>query len=131
MIVKINSTDKYYSIAKDWWEGHQFPILPRTMLPKKVMVRYNDNNEETHMIFIYHTDSELCWIGFPVSNPLLDRESKKGGLLNLIKGTIEYCKQSGFSHIFTTSPIIPIQEKLKESGFILGDNQVNHYIKNL
>ncbi len=128
-MISVHKTDTIYSTAVDWWKGHNFPNISRDMLPETAIVSTNKEGDKTHMMFLYHTDSNLCWIAFPISNPKLSRDSKKGNLASIMKGAVAYCKELGFKYIFTTSPITSVQEKLIDAGFQTGDKEVNHYIK--
>lgn len=131
MTVQVGNTKDYYDLVTQWWVGHKFPIVPVDMLPEHLFVTYNSSGELTHFMFIYHTNSNLCWLAFPVSNPNLSKEDRKGCLEGMMKASVEYCKQMGFRYIFTTSPVESIQSKLTSVGFELGDEGVNHYIKML
>ena len=128
MIVNKYNTLEVYDKIIDWWKGHNFPPLSIDFLPEECFI-ISDNNLELYAMFFYHTNSNLCWIAFPVSNPLICKEDKKNGLELLTKGIIEYSKQCGYKYVFTTSPVKIIQETLLKEGFILGDENVNHYIK--
>lgn len=130
MIVNKYNTVEVYDKIIDWWKGHNFPPLSIDFLPEECFI-ISDNNLELYAMFFYHTNSNLCWIGFPVSNPNVHSEFKKDGLEKLIKGMLEYSKQCGYKFMFTTSPIKPVQKALMNLEFVLGDEQVNHYIKNI
>lgn len=129
MTVQIGNTRDYYDMLSQWWKGHKFPIVASDMLPEKIMLTRNNDNVLTHAMFVYETNSDLCWLAFPVSNPSLTRPQKKGCLEAMMKASIEYCKQLGFKYVFTTSPVEAIQTKLTSVGFQLGDENVNHYLK--
>ena len=128
MKVKNVKTNMFYPTMKAWWEGHNFPVLDRNFLPEEVFVCYN-GHIAIYSICFYHTDSGLCWIGFPVSNPDVDKETKEGGFSNLLEAVSEYAKQCGYNFMFTTSPIKHVQDILVSSDFNLGDENVNHYLK--
>lgn len=122
-------TSLVYELLADWWEGHKFPVLPLNALPKKCIIIQNQNEISTHAIFPYTTDSDICWIAYPVSNPHIDKKEKEGGLESLIKFASEYAKENKFTYAFTTSPLQKVQEALLLDGYQIGDTNVNHYLK--
>ena len=128
MKVKNIKTGEFYPTLKSWWEGHNFPVLDINFLPEEVFVCYN-GDIAIYAICFYHTDSGLCWVGFPVSNPFVGKETKEDGFEKIMTAVSEYAKQAGYNYIFTTSPIKYVQDILLETGFNLGDSNVNHYLK--
>lgn len=128
MTVKSILTEDFYGTLKLWWEEHKFPTLDISFLPEQFFVCYN-GHVATHAMCVYQTDSGLCWTAFPTSNPLISHETKQGGLDVLMEGVTRYAKEEGYKYIFTTSPVKRVQEALVASGFNLGDENVNHYIK--
>lgn len=128
MIVKNYKTEDIYDTVVSWWVGHSFPPLSIDFLPTECFIISNEG-KQLYAMFFYHTNSNLCWFAFPVSNPDLTKEEKGNGLLKLIEGMTEYAVQNGYKFIFTTSPVKPVQDCLLENGFQLGDVNVNHYVK--
>lgn len=128
MTVRKVSTEVFYPTLKEWWTEHNFPLLGLDFLPQTVFVCYS-GFIATHAILFYNTDSGLCWIAFPTSNPFLESEAKDGGLETLLKGVSEYAKVNNYQYIFTTSPVEKVKEALLKTGFNLGDENVNHYLK--
>lgn len=127
---KILRTSDIYSDLTKWFEGHDFPIIDQGFLSDEIMVCFC-NNVPAYTINIYHTNSELCWIAFPLSNPFLSKDEKKGGFDFLFEECIKFAKECGYKYIFTTSPVEIVQNKLIEHGFTIGDVNVNHYIKKI
>lgn len=128
MIVKRHNTIDVYDKIVKWWEGNSFPPLSIKFLPESCFI-VTDNDLELYAIFLYYTDSGLCWMGFPVVNPDTKKEERGEGLKILIEGVTEYAKQIGFNYVFTTSPLKKVQDCFTENGYVLGDENVNHYIK--
>lgn len=128
--MQINNYHKseVYERISTWWGKHNFPILDISFLPEQCFITSNET-KELHACFLYETDSDLCWVAFPVSNPEATREEKEGSLEMLFKGMEEYAKHHKFKYIFTTSPHPVIQNNLIKVGYSLGDENVNHYLK--
>lgn len=131
IVVNNVKLEEIYDTLLAWWKGHNFPALSPDFLSDEVFVCYNDDSEPTYSICLYHTNSNLCWVGFPVSNPNLSKEDKEGCFDALIQAVLDYSRQAGYKFVFTTSPVKVVQDKLLNFGFDEGDVQVNHYIKKL
>lgn len=122
------STKDFYPILEYWWERHHFTAVSRGILPPEVFV-VSKGETPIYSMFLYETNSGLCWIAWPLSNPDVSKTEKEGGLDFLIKKVSEYAKEKGFIVSFTTSPVRPVQESLKREGYQEGDVKVNHYLK--
>ncbi len=122
-----NTVDFYPTMVK-WWQGHNFPPLPLGFLPQKVFI-YNNGEQDTYCCTMYKTDSLLAWVAWQISNPEL--ESKKDELKEVFLSIEKYAKELGYKLLFTTSKHSTVINKLTESGFIVGDNKVNHYLKEI
>lgn len=121
-------TEEIYNMLKDWWVGNNFQVVSPSILPNTTFICYNGNGEPTYAMCFYHTDSKLCWVGWQIKNP--DKSiSKEGCFEFLFKGVEEYAKQEGYHILFTTSNTPPVEKVLSESGFSIGDTDVNHYLK--
>ena len=132
MKVKLIKTEEFYPTMVEWWKGHNFPVVSPSILPNTSLVCYNDEDEETYSLCIYNTDSNLCWVGWEISNPNLSKESKEGCLSFLFKKAEEYAKYLGYQVIFTTSVNDSIEKVLLENNyFTKGDRNTNHYLKEL
>lgn len=129
MKVLKHETKQFYNIMCDWWEQHEFPQVPLSMLPTDVFVCYNDDSEPIYSVNVYLTNSSLCWLGWQISNK--NNKNKQNGLTYLIEKVTSFLEVEGYLHIFTTSNTKPVIKSLEECDYLLGDENVNHYIKNL
>lgn len=137
--VRQESTEDFYNTVKDWWnnksilyEGKRisYPIIPIPILPKTVFIVSNDG-EDLYCMFFYHTDSRLAWIAYPTSNPFVEKAKREGALDYLTLEVEKYAKEEGYYLLFTTSPVKPVQDCLMRVGFVVGDETVNQYYKQL
>ena len=128
MRVEQNLTREIYGMMKDWWIGNKFQVVSPSMLPQTTFVCYNDDDEPIYTTCFYHTDSNLCWFGWELKNP--DKSvDRAGGLKYLLESMEEHARQQGYQIMFTTSHTQPIEKILSEVGFVVGDTNVNHYLK--
>ena len=130
MKIEIRKSDSFYPTLKSWWVEHDFPEIVKEVLPQDVIVVVKEHTAIYAAAF-YHTDSALCWIAFPTSNPFASKKAKKGGLEALISAAEEYAKECGYKVIFTTSGTKAIENVLVDSDFSLGDVKVNQYLKGI
>lgn len=127
MKIKLIKTEDFYETMKEWWDKHDFTHVSPSMLPENTFVVYNNKGVPTHSICFYNTDSELCWLGFPISNK--EVEEKQDCFYFLMKGVEKYAKKLGYRLLFTTSENPAVQHILTKSNYVIGDINVNHYIK--
>lgn len=126
--VKQHSKNEFYPIYCKWLEGHNFPAISELVLPENVFVFYSDD-VPCYCIWLYFTDSKLCWIAFPASNKNVNFKKREKGLEFLMNHVLSYCKKKKIKMVLTTSNTSPVIESLKNSGFETGDQGVNHYYK--
>tara|TARA_R110000782_G_scaffold72530_3_gene145237 strand:+ start:70 stop:465 length:396 start_codon:yes stop_codon:yes gene_type:complete len=131
MEVKLIHTETFYNTMKYWWDGHKFGHVSPDMLPMSTFVCFNSDGTPVYSTCFYNTDSNLCWIGWQLSNPYVDKDKREGCFDYLLKEIEEYSKGMGYKIMFTTSNTPPVESLLLSSGFLQGDTNVNHYIKNI
>jgi len=130
--VKTHTRQEFYHVYKSWCENHNFPPIPMVWCPETVFVAYNGETP-THSCFFWHTDSALALIGFPASNKLANSELKVGGLEFLYGKICEFAKENHYVSVCTYVHLErpTISDALKENNFILGDEGMANFIKNL
>lgn len=120
----------FYETFCKWLAGHNFPEINQQILPENVFVCYEDD-VPIYCIWVYFTDSKLCWIAWPASNKNVNYKRKENGLRFLMETVSKYCKKKKIQIILTTSGTESIIEPLLKSGFEIGDTGINHYTKRL
>lgn len=123
-----HSKAEFYPIYCKWLEGHDFPIINGAILPENVFTCYADE-VPIYCIWLYFTDSKLCWVAFPASNKNVNYKKKIGGMEFLLNAVLKYCKRKKIETVITTSSTEAIIEPLLKAGFSIGDTGVNHYVK--
>ncbi len=119
---------EFYPTMVKWWEGHNFPPLPVVFLPEKVFI-FNNGKEDTYCCTMYKTDSLLAWVAWQISNP--DVKSNSNELKEIFITITNYAKELGYKLLFTTTKHETVIDKLLETDFNIGDNNVNHYLKSI
>lgn len=131
MKVKLIKTKDFYPTMKDWWTGQGEAHVSPSMLPENTLVVFNDKAQPTHSVCFYNTDSNLAWIGWQLANPIIQKEDKVGCFSFLFEEVERYAKFLGYHILFTTSDTPAVVGTLSKRGFMTGDENVNHYIKNI
>lgn len=129
-IVKKHSKDEFYETFCKWLEQHSFPQINDLILPNNVFVCYNEEIP-IYCVWLYFTDSKLCWMAFPASNKGINYKKKIGGMEFLLNSVSKYCKRKKILTLITTSNTESIIEPLLKSGFTVGDTNINHYLKKI
>lgn len=131
MEVKLIRTESFYDTMRYWWDGHKWAHVSPAMLPETTFVCFNEEGKPVYSMCFYNTDSHLCWLGWQLSNPYLDMKEKEGCFDFLFKEVEKYSKEMGYQVMFTTSKTPVVIDTLKGNGYLEGDINVNHYIKNI
>jgi len=126
--VKKQATDSFYETFKGWLSEHKFPEISRLILPENVFVCYSDG-EPVYSTFFYFTDSKLAWVGFPASNKNIPYKNREKGLEFLMEYIVKYAKRKKMAMIITTSGTEAVIKACNGAGFLLGDENVNHYLR--
>lgn len=139
MKVRKELTKDFYETVLSWWGKHKilvgdkripFPAIPIAFLPQNVFVA-SDNGKDLYSCFLYHTDSGLCWLAYPVSNLETTKEEREGALEFLFNEMEIYAREQGYFLMFTTSPVKAVANALKGVGYVEGDVLVTQYLKHL
>lgn len=129
--VKKHSKEHFFDTYIKWCIEHKFPTITIDWFPENVFVSYNENDEPCYCCWFWHTDSKLAWIGFPCSNKQVKFRDREGGLDALYEYISKYAKKKNYTTIITTSGREETDRVCKNTGYVLGDENVNHYLKNL
>ena len=127
-IVRKHNKSEFYPIFVKWLESHKFPIITDLWLPENVFVCYVDEIP-CYCIWFYHNDAKLTHIGWPASNKNVSYKKRQGAFDNLLEYVEKYAKRKGYVTLFTTSNTESVVNVLNKSGYVVGDENVNHYFK--
>ena len=128
--INTKCVNKYvvYNRYVGFCKKRDFAIVPLEALPVNIFAGYY-NGDVVYMLPIYKTDSDFCVLGFPVSDPDCPREVRDIAKLSIMKFAQKYMKELGFNRMITTSGTAPIVKLLEDTGFQLGDEDINQYVK--
>lgn len=68
------------------------------------------------------------WIAFPASNKNVNYKQRIGGMEFLLEHIKNYAKKKGIMTLFTTSSTTSVVDSLTNTGFEVGDKNVNHFL---
>ena len=129
--VKKHSKEEFYPEFCRLLDLHHFPKISDKVLPELAFAIYNEDGIILYSFWIFRTDSLLAWLAFPVSNKAIPYKKREGAFEFLLEQISNYAKKKGILTLFTTSNTEGVVKPLLKSGFDLGDQLVNHYIKPL
>ena len=101
-------------IAK-WWESWGWDVLPEMALPTTGIIVTNEG-EDIAAVFLYKTDSCVCWAEHFVVNKGASREARKGGIDFLIKTVMEEAKSQGFAIMMASMQHDGLIAKMIDAG---------------
>lgn len=108
--------EKHYGQVVEWWQGHQWPVVPPAVLPKTGLIVPGFAAG-----FLYKTDSNLAWLEWAVVNPQSDRILRREALDAVLGGLFEEAKKAGFEAVFTSVSHPGLIERYKKLGFSVSD----------
>lgn len=101
-------------IAK-WWESWGWDVLPEIALPTTGIIVTNEG-EDIAAVFLYKTDSCVCWAEHFVANKTASRDARKGGVEFLIRTVMEVAKEQGFMMMMASMQHKGLIGKMMEAG---------------
>jgi hypothetical protein len=125
--VELIPIEYFYPTYVLWCKEHKFPFTKIGNIEDSFVCFAGE--EPIYSTFFWSTKSKMCVMGFPVSNPKVSYKDRDGGLEYLIEEISNYAKEKGFSFMWTTSATKRVIDSLDKSGFILGDTNINQYVK--
>lgn len=118
--------EQNYEMLVEWWKGHNWGIIPYSMLPKIGFIV-----EDTVAGFIYSTDSEICLIEWIISDPKSEKLKRKECVDILLKTLCSTAKEMGFKIGYTYTKNKGLIENLEKNLFEKTDFDVIHFIRRL
>ena len=128
--VLLHEKSEFYPTYVKWCEMHDFPPMIFDCLPNTVFVCYS-LNVPVYCVWLWNTDSGICWIGFLTSNKQVEYTQREGGIALLIEESKIYAKSVGYNSLFITSGDEIIIKELEKSGFVEADVNINQYYFNV
>lgn len=125
-VVSVNLEQDYPDLEK-WWKDWGWPPFPKEFLPQGVMVKYGD--DKVCAVFLYETNTPICWVENYISNKVLPKEVRDEGLNLLIETALEIAKDKGFKVVMSAVKHNNLSKRLMSKGFIESDTGLTNYIR--
>jgi len=116
--------DKHYDTICSWWEKHQWPKIPLTMLPQTGYIV-----DDLCAGFLYQTDSNIAWLEFIISNPESTKDDRSKALDILIDRLSEDARGMGFTMIFSSINHSNLINKYEKNGFNIADKNMTNMVR--
>jgi hypothetical protein len=117
---------KHYAIICEWWNAQKFPIVPLHNLPQMgVVALFND--KPAAAVWIYKTDSAVCWIGFPVASPEIRKAERAAAIAGMISGAKMAAKLMGYQSAIMSLRNQCLESRIQRQGFKPTDRGVTLY----
>ncbi len=120
--------DSHYKIICSWWDAHKWPSIPMESLPQTGIIITIDG-EPICAVWLYKSDSNLCWMEWMISNPKSPKAHREIALPLLIDTCTNVAKQMGFKIIFTSIKHTRLLKRLTGAGFNVDDTNATNLTK--
>lgn len=109
-----------------WWGEQGWPKIPKEMLPTTGWII-----ENVCAGWLYKANSAMAKLEWVVGNPSIPAEKRSEGLNILIEHISQEARLSGYTALFTSTKHTRLIERLKQCGYVVGDEGVTHLFKRL
>jgi len=119
---------EFYDTVCEWWRSHDWQPIPQESLPAMGLISFVGETPVA-VVWIYQTDSDLCWIDWFVSNPNYKEKALRNKAINsLILGAKEAAKAMGFAKSFTSIRVPALIKRMESAGFQICDKNMTNLI---
>lgn len=129
-IIKMNKKDHYKEMCAIW-EKRNFPKVDKVILSNFIYGVYDKDVLVAFCGLYLANGAEVCWTGFPTTNPDIEKEKRSEALDDLFITMMNIAKKMGYSVIMTTTGTKQIEERLTKLNFTLTDEKVGLYFRGL
>lgn len=120
--------DTHYETICEWWNAYKWPCIPLESLPETGIIVTVDN-ELVCAVWLYKSDSNLCWMEWMISNPKSPKNYREEALPFLINTCADVARILGFKIIFTSIKHNRLLSRLIEAGFNVDDTNATNLTK--
>ena len=113
-------------ILDEWWRGYHREGCPDREMLSDTGIVVEVKGEPTAMIFMYHTNSGICWAEFFTVNPKASKENKEKALSFLIECTKEWAKKANYELLYVSTNVKRYIKRLKDKEFVEADKNMSH-----
>lgn len=130
MEISLINLETDYEIVKGWWEKHSWPVIPKASLSSTGFI-VKDGTNSVLAGWVYHTNSDIAWLEFVISNPEIKGEIRDQAFDLLFNVTSEYAKVNNFKNIFTSVKHPNLMKRLEKNQFVKADENMTNFIRSL
>lgn len=117
---EIFDKDNDYALVKSWFDAWDYPMMPAEFLPKIGIVASIDGVKSS-CIWIFQTDSKICYYDGLISDKGIDRNKMDGCLDYLIKAANIFAHNQGYQIAVYHASREKILNRFLNIGFKAGD----------
>lgn len=128
---------KHIEIIDEWWasvKDHNFsedsPFSK--VLPTDHGFMIFHNNDPICSIFLYPINgSQIAIVGFPISNPVADKQIRREALSILVAGIENKAKSMQYNFLFSYAGNMVAKSFFERFGFVRGNENITNFVKKL
>lgn len=121
----IKFEEHHYSIICKWWDAHKWPRVPLASLSKDGIMSLVNGNMVC-VGWLYKTNSNIAWLGFPTVNPYVDRTLRALGIDACLA---ELGKLGSNYNIIANVSNKSLIKRLEKLDFIKTDENITHLMR--
>jgi len=119
MFVRAFKDSDYEEVSK-WWNKQGWPSLPVELLPDTGIV-VECHGKMCCVGWLYTSNSELAWLGWPVANPDAPAFSRGRAVLKMIETLESLAKELGYSALMTFSEVPAMMKAYEQKDWKIGE----------
>lgn len=121
MQVRLFEKEDYETVC-EWWDQWGVARIPFEFLPPTGFIV-----DRTCAVFVYKTDSPICWIEHYISSKSVT-EGRSEAINLMIEFTMKFVKAQGFSVVMSSIKHEGLKKRLKSLGFIESDTGMTNFV---
>lgn len=132
-VVQFNRKETAFVDLLDvWWFRHSKVTLNRDLLSDYGFLYFDDNQRPVFAAFFYPlVGSNLCMWGFQIANPESSFDERTVAIEGLATAMCDFAKKLGYKTMAAYPGNKAIVKRLKDIGFVMGDEIVTQAYKEL
>lgn len=123
-------TAENYDELCGWWAQWEWAAVPEMFLPQDgIIVSHNGVN--ICAVFIYITNTPVCWIENYISRKDADKEIRDAALDLLVESAITKAAECGARMVMSCIRHASLGRRLEKGGFVVSDSNMAVYMRGL
>jgi|SRR6478609_7169558 len=112
-----------YEDIKVWCEKRSCPLISTESLSETGFI-VKVREEKIMAGWFYHTNSNIAWLEFVITNPDSSSENRHQALDLFFETTVNYAKECGIKNLFAVADDNGIIERMQKQNFNVSNNKV-------